>query len=244
MAPAPLAPAPEPEKKFVRIVPLKLESAPQLVIESNVAVGEPIHISVKGEEGKILEFVRFQRSTQIARAANEVPTLDLSKWNFPSGQYSVEAKGGDVTAVMPIFIGQKGPKFEKALAVHQKKVVAQKKAEKKELVAALKKLEGLSGQIQKNYSSLKKTPAKWTAFYKKWTPQVTASTKGLINSFKTPQADRYYYSKTIEGTRGAVAELVRTARSFNEAVKNKRSPAATNDMKSVQQQLKQLRESL
>ncbi len=239
----PAAPAPVP--KFVKIVPLKLEtSQPQIVIESNTGVGEAIQVRVFSKEGQILELVRFDRKTQLARQAGEVPTLNLSKWALPTGSYTVEVKSGEATTNQQIFIGQKNRQFQTALDKHNKKIASQRKVEKKEIEAAVAKVDGLANVVQKKYTDFKKSPSKWKEFYKGWSKDLAGLNKGLLASYKPSKSDKFVYPAAISGVRESANDLFKAGRAYNEALKSKRAPASSVDIKGLRAKLKQIKSSL
>lgn len=231
--------------KFIKIVPLKLDTEqPQIVFENNVGTNNIIQVHVTSKDGQILDLVRFDRKIQLVRENGVVPSLNLSKWALPNGVYNVEAKSGEATASQQIFIGQKNRQFQTALDKHNKKLSLQKKSEKKEILAAVSKVEALVSQVQKKYADYKKSPTKWKEFYKGWSKELAGLNKGLLASYKPSKSDKFIYPSAINDIRSGANELFKVGRSYNEALKSKRAPAAGADLKSLKTKLKQIKNSL
>lgn len=238
----PPPPPAEPVKRFVRIRPLKLDSnRPQVAFETNIEPGQSIEVDIKSINGQILEVVRLSRSSSVSRNAGEVPTFDLSKWKLPKGSYIIEAKIDGSSTSTQIFIGQKNRQFQTALDKHNRKIAAQKLAEKKELQLSIKKLDRLGTLFVKNFAGAKKNKREWGGYYKDWLRDAQKATQGLVANYRPNHSERYVYPVAIEEVREASQGLIKSAKALNESLTSKRSPASTNDIKSIQQKLKQIR---
>ncbi len=231
--------------KFIKIVPLKLDSSqPQIALENNIDANEPIQIHMLSKSGQILNVIRFDRKTQITRNTNELPTFNLSQWSPPPGSYTFEAKSGSTSAKQSIFIGQKNRGFQTLLDRHNKKIAAQKKGEKKEIEIALGKLDTMANQLQKKYGVLKKSASKWKDFYKTWSKDLASLNKGVLSSYRASKSDKFVYPEAIADTREGANELFKAGRAYNDAVKLKRAPASGLDLKPLRTKLNQIKSSL
>lgn len=244
-APAPVAPAPVVEPAFVRILPLKLESpAPQIAFETNVPIGEALKVSLVGKKGKILELARFEKSVQIAREQNIVPTLNLTKWNLPAGSYLVTVESKGVIESQEVFIGLKNRQFQSKLDQHNKRIQLQAQAERRELLDFAKRARVLASKLEKGYEKNRRDPKGWQAFLRVWGKELKTSQSGLVGKYKVENSNRYVNSKTIAGAKALIAEFKEASGSMDASIKSKRAPAKAQSLSDIRERIKKLEKAL
>jgi hypothetical protein len=206
----------------LEIVPLKLESQPQIVFQTNAPVGEAIKLTIKSAEG---EGASYSRTVTLARKPGEIPTVDLAAWGLKPGAYEVEARVGETQAEQKFVIGRREPVAE-----------AKPKDERESLAVASRRLTDLTTSLRSSGLKLVRDPKKWTDFYAAWEKQVNESA-GAIEGLKAPGAQELQL---------AVNHLLDQARQLNESFEQKRTVAGsqTETLVKLEQEFKRLSEKL
>lgn len=240
--PQPVAPpAPAPDPAFVKIIPMKLDSPnPQLAFETNIPVGEALTITVTAKKGQILELAKFEKTTQIARQSDVVPTLDMTKWNLPSGAYVVNAESKEANSRQEIFIGLKNRQFQTKLDAHNKRVKMQAQAERRELLAFSKRVQVLASRLEKAYVKNRNNPKAWQKFYKPWVNELSVAPKGLVSKYKSSNANRYVNSRTIADAKDLIDDMKDVGKSLDTAIKSKRAPASVQEIAAIKTRISKL----
>jgi hypothetical protein len=236
---------PPPQPAFVKIIPMKLESQnPQIAFETNIPVGEALTVTVSGKKGHILELARFEKSTQIARTSNIVPTLDLTKWNLPSGTYTISAESKKVKESQEIFIGLKNRTFQTKLDQHNKRVKLQGQAEKRELLAFANRVKQLAQRLEKSYAKNRSNSKEWQKFYKPWLKELHSAPGGLVSKYKSSNSNRYVNAKVISDAKDLIDDMRDVGDSLDSAIKSKRAPASVQEISAIKSRINKLEKSV
>lgn len=212
----------------LKIVPLKLDSTPTLVFESDAKKSEVIEVKIIGENGEILGFPSFRYETKLQRGSGEFPALNLASLNLPKGTYRVEAKAGGVEAKKTIFIGVKDEKFAELLEEHRKAIAAETQTEKRMLFYSARTHESLAAELRSHLENRKGKRSNWNRFYSAWKNRFKAARDGILKlSERAKKNNAVAFPEMIANLKAASDQLEKYAQELDAAIKGGRQPASS-----------------
>lgn len=211
----------------LKIVPLKLDSAPTLVFESDAKKSEVIEVKIIGENGEILGLPSFRYKTQLQRGSGELPALNLASLNLPRGTYKVEAKVGGIQTSKSIFIGVKDEKFAELLEEHKKSMAAETQSEKRTLFYSARTHESLAAELKAQVAALKGKRSNWSRFYSTWKTRLNAARKEILKlSERAKKENAVAFPELIADLKAASDQLEKYGQELDSALKGGRQPAS------------------
>jgi hypothetical protein len=234
---------------IVEIVPLKMESAPQIALQTNAAVGAKITVSVKSVPGGVLQSASFERSLELTRGPGEIPTVDLQSWGLARGEYVVEVGVGEVKVAKKVFVGHRDAAFEAELKKFRGDMALSQQDEKKLLMIVSRRYEDLTRDLGAGFVSARKSAAaagKWSRFYADWRKQSELAGTSLKRVFETEGTSTFFYPDEMQNLKGTIDRLYEKAREMDGVIKadapQNRRVASEFDTAELQNAFKLIRE--
>lgn len=197
-----------------------------VMIQTNAPVGEKIAVNIRARSGEVLRLPSVDRRFSFARAAGDVPGLDLAKMNLPAGTYRIEVSAGELRKAAQIFVGVRDAKFESEMELHLKSIAFQQQVEKKALFYTAKRFEQLAKSLSDNFQRTKGQLAVWRDFYSGWKREMRSASDPIVALTRETSAAAMAYPEEIRALRTAIEQLGLQAGQLDTAVLQKRDVAS------------------
>ncbi len=229
----PKQPAPSgAQAPFLKLKQISL--GPQYLIETSLPEGTLLGVEILAAFGAILKYPSFQLNKKVAVKKSQMPVIDLTKENLPSGDYFVLVSGGGLNASLPVAFGVHDQVFHKKMAEHKALLANQKKSELKLLNNNTKKLSRMLIDITKAYQMAHHKPS--TKSKKIWNKKVIAWRKDIqkelksVNGISETKRQIYIYPTQLLQLKFLDQKFTSIIKDFDQKMKSKRYPASGDDV--------------
>jgi hypothetical protein len=232
----------------LKLVPLKMDSlSPQLGIDTDLASGSIINVTIKAHPGNILKFPSFLLVRKIEVSGHEMTILDLSREKLPRGVYSFVVEGDGLRNQANLSVGSLDEDFKIKLASFKKQILKQEKSEREAMNDGIKFI-GTSivafSRAPKSANASAEINSKWIKVLKEWNRQYKDEAK-IFKDVVESKRNTFAYPEELLKVKSLETKLKEQANLFYQSLKTKRQVASDDHrLEELKSEAKALQESI